>query len=149
MNKEEIRILKTGECPSLSGRSSLTYNIGCKDDKEVYLQLTGNTGQGIFNKDWISLVELDSVLASGEKPITSGKLHSMFKGKSANSSGFVLAVLLNEGLLKRSNDNLRHYERIDPVEFKKIIQVFMTSTKKDTTLPLSPKITKKQKKEAL
>ena len=49
MKKQEMRILKTGECPSLSGQSTLTYRIGSNNDNEVYMSLKGNTGKGIFN----------------------------------------------------------------------------------------------------
>ena len=120
MNKE-MKDLKTSECPSLSGSSILTYKIGCNDDKDIYLCLTGNTGKGIFNKDWISLEEIDSLLAAEKGPITSGSLKELFDGKSSNSAGFVLAVLLAEGLLKISPGN-RHYERVDQKEYEKIIQ---------------------------
>ena len=142
MSEESMRILKIGKCPSLSGRSTLTYKIGCKDDKEVYLRLDSNTGQGVFNKDWISLMQLDSLLASEEKPITSGRFREMFKGKSANSAGFVLAVLLGEKLMKISKGNLRHYERLDPSEFDAAIQALMASE------PPPAKTAKKYKKEA-
>lgn len=128
----EMRILKTENCPSLSGLSTLTYNIGCKDDKEVYLCLADNTGQGIFNKGWVSLVQIESLLASKE-PLTSGSLHGLFQGKSSNSAGFVLAVLLNEGLIKKSDDNLRHYERTGKAEFKKAVQVLVGSTPQKKT----------------
>ena len=123
MNKE-MKILKSSECPSLSGLSTLSYKIGCKDDKEVYLSIVGNTGKGIFNKDWISLKEIDSLLATEKGPITSGSLHGLFEGKSSNSAGFVLAVILSEGLLKVSSNNEHHYERIDQKEYRKIIQAY-------------------------
>ena len=129
MSKQETRILKTGECPSLSGSSILTYQIGCNDDKDIYLCLTGNTGKGIFNKDWISLEEIDFLLAAEKGPITSGSLKELFDGKSSNSAGFVLAVILSEGLLKISSNNERRYERIDQKEYRKIIQAY---TKKNT-----------------
>ena len=123
MNKE-MKDLKTSECPSLSGNSILTYQIGCNDDKDIYLCLTGNTGKGIFNKDWISLEEIDSLLAAEKGPITSGSLKELFDGKSSNSAGFVLAVILSEGLLKISSNNERHYGRIDPKEYRKIIKAY-------------------------
>jgi hypothetical protein len=123
MNKE-MKDLKTSECPSLSGSSILTYKIGCNDDKDIYLCLTGNTGKGIFNKDWISLEEIDSLLAAEKGPITSGSLKELFDGKSSNSAGFVLAVILSEGLLKVSSNNERHYKRIDQKEYRKIIQAY-------------------------
>ena len=124
MKKQEMRILKTGECPSLSGNSTLSYNIGSNNDNEVYMSLNGNTGKGIFNKDWIALEEIDSLLAAEKRPITSGSLKELFDGKSSNSAGFVLAVILSEGLLKISSNNERHYERIDPKEYRKIIQAY-------------------------
>ena len=123
MNKE-MNILKTSECPSLSGSSILTYQIGCNDDKDIYLCLTGNTGKGIFNKDWISLEEIDSLMGTEKGPITSGSLKELFDGKSSNSAGFVLAVILSEGLLKISSNNERRYERIDQKEYRKIIQAY-------------------------
>jgi hypothetical protein len=123
MNKE-MKDLKTSECPSLSGSSILTYKIGCNDDNEVHVALTGNTGKGIFNKDWISLEEIDSLMAVEKGPITSGSLHGLFEGKSSNSAGFVLAIILSEGLLKISSNNERHYERIDPKEYRKSIKAY-------------------------
>ncbi|MFH1218150.1 MAG: hypothetical protein V1706_16775 [Pseudomonadota bacterium] len=145
MTEVEFRILKNGSCPSLSGRSTLTYNIGCMGG-EIYLRIVGNTEKGIFNKDWIPLAQLDPLLASVEKPITSGLLKAMFNGKSANSAGFVMAVLLNEGLMKISKDNLRHYERVDPAEFMKGVPALMESEPDDTP---QPKTEKKRKKESL
>jgi hypothetical protein len=123
MNKE-MKDLKTSECPSLSGSSILTYQIGCNDDKDVCLSIVGNTGKGIFNKDWISLEEIDSLMGTEKGPITSGSLKELFVVKSSNSAGFVLAVILSEGLLKISSNNERHYERIDQKEFGKIIQAY-------------------------
>ena len=123
MNKE-MKDLKTSECPSLSGSSILTYKIGCNDDKDVCLSIVGNTGKGIFNRDWISLEEIDSLLAAEKGPITSGSLKELFDGKSSNSAGFVLAVILSLGLLKISSNNERHYERIDQKEYRKIIKAY-------------------------
>ena len=44
MSEEEIKILKAASCPSLSGRSELTGEIGCKGDKSIFIRLTENTG---------------------------------------------------------------------------------------------------------
>ena len=132
MTKEAIRIVKTGECLSLSGSCTLNYEIGCKDYKEVFLRLTGYTGSGIFNKVWIPV---HSILSIAENPFTSGSLRELFKGKSANSGGFILAVLLAEGLLKVSEGNARHYERVDQKEYEKIIQWY---TKKKKVKGVSP-----------
>ena len=130
MNKE-MKILKTSECPSLSGLSTLSYKIGCKDDEDIYLCLTGNSGKGIFNKDWIVLEEIHTLLANQEK-VTSGSLHELFDGRSSNSAGFFVAVLLKEGLLKVSPGN-KHYNLVGQVEYKKIVQALIDSGSPSTT----------------
>lgn len=116
---EEIRILKTGKCPSLSGKLTLTYNIGANGENDIYVALTGNSGAGIFNKDWIAHDEIYSLLANQEK-VTSGSLHELFEGRSSNSAGFILAVLLNEKLVKVSAAENKHYDLIGQSEFRKI-----------------------------
>lgn len=110
MNEKEMRILKTGECGSLSGKSTLTYNIGSDNANNVYVALTGNTGKGIFNKDWFDIEEIYSLLAHQEK-VTSGSLYGLFEGRSRNSAGFILAVMFKEGLLKISPGN-KHYDLV-------------------------------------
>ena len=125
---EEMSISKTGSCPSLSGKSTLTYQIGNKDGKDIHLCLTGNTGKGIFNKDWIALEEIHTLLANQEK-VTSGGLHELFDGRSSNSAGFFVAVLLKEGVLKISPGN-SHYNLIGQAEFKKIVQALIGSPTK-------------------
>jgi hypothetical protein len=122
--------IKTGTCTSLSGLSTLTYQIGCNEKNELHLSLTGNSGKGMFNKQPIALEQIYSLLASEKKPITSGSLLGLFEGKSSNSAGFFLATILAEGLLKTSSDNQRQYELIDKKEFKKIIQAYSKKTGK-------------------
>jgi hypothetical protein len=115
-----MKDLKTSECPSLSGKSKLTYKIGLMDDSEICISIVGNSGSGVFNKDWIELEQVHSLLSSQEK-ITSGSLLSLFEGKNSNSAGFILAVLLKEGLLKISPGN-KHYNLVGQAEFGKIVQ---------------------------
>ncbi|MBJ6802067.1 hypothetical protein [Geomonas propionica] len=98
MNKE-IKIERVGTCQSLSGRSTLTYNIGCNEEKRLMISLVGNSGKGLFNKDWIFLGEVETVLAEYREPVSSKALYPLYKGKSANSSGFLMAALLKEGLV--------------------------------------------------
>jgi len=135
-SEQEMRILKTGECPSLSGKSTLTYQVSSDNDNNVYIALTGNSGAGIFNKDWFALEEIYSLLVHQEK-VTSGSLHGLFEGRSSNSAGFILAVLLKEGLLKISPGN-KHYDFVDSAVFKEYVQELIEtapeskSTKKRT-----------------
>ena len=62
MSEEEIRTIKTASCPSLSGKSELTYEIGVKVDKSIHIRLTENSGAGMYSKAWISLAECQSAL---------------------------------------------------------------------------------------
>ena len=52
---EIIHTIKTGNCPSRSGKSKLTYLIGAGADSEIHFRIHGNTGNGFFNNDWIPL----------------------------------------------------------------------------------------------
>ena len=103
-----MKTLKTVECQSLSGRSTITYELGCNEKKDTHLRLTGNSGGGKFSNEWVPVTE---ILAS-DQPITPALLQSFFKGKSTNSPGFVMAALVNEGLVEISNDKPRKYSRV-------------------------------------
>jgi hypothetical protein len=113
---EEIRVLKMGVCPSLSGRSDLTYEIGCNSDKAIFIRLKGNTGSGMFSKAWVPLTQIALSLSADDKPITSSTIRSLYTG-SANSVGFLLAVLKDLGLIKNIDENSRGYTRTDPKKF--------------------------------
>jgi hypothetical protein len=107
----EIRILKTASCPSLSGKSKLTFNIGCNAAGEVHFQVCGNTGGGYWNDDWVAQSSIQAVLDRLPKgaPITSATLRPIYALKSTNSPGFLAAVLKNIGLLQPSKDKPRCY----------------------------------------
>ena len=109
----EPKIIKTATCKSSSGQSTLTYNIA-KVGSDIQFQIEANTGTGFFSKEWISLKDIKEAITK-DKPFTSTVLYPLFQGKSINPPAFMLAVLLNEGLVKRSK---RCYEWVDPVPKK-------------------------------
>ena len=129
MSEPEIRILKSTTCPSLSGKSTLTYHVGCDADKAIYLRIFTNTGKGMFAKDWRALATLGKLLAKipPDELITSGSLLPVTKGKSINTAGFLLAALKNEGLVQDAPDNRRGYVRNEPGEFLAGIQALIAS----------------------
>ena len=114
-----IRILKIGSCPSLSGKSTLTYHIGCNDESEILFRVTANTGGGFFNDEWVSFNTIQGAFDTQpkDKPIVSLMLNPLFHGRSLNSPAFLLAVIKAEGLVKPLGDKKRGYERIDSAEF--------------------------------
>ncbi|MDD2844650.1 MAG: hypothetical protein PHT57_06815 [Rhodoferax sp.] len=147
-----MRILKIDECPSLSGRSTLTYHIGCKESGETHMRLFGNTGKGFYSKDWISLTLLELLLLEGSqaKPVTSGSMQVLFEGKSVNTAGFMLAVLKHEGLVKTTPGSLRSYERIEPMEWQANIQELIDSgvSLSELQKPSAPVMDKKESNKA-
>lgn len=116
---ESVTILKTGTCPSLSGKSTLTYNIGANAAAEIQFQLLANDGGGYFNNDWIPFIGIQEVLDQlpNSQEITSGTMRSIYPSKSTNSPGFLLAVLKSIGIVQTSKSNPRCYELLDSTAF--------------------------------
>lgn len=107
--EKEIKPVQTGECPSLSGRSTITYALGRDDGGAVHLRLLSNSGGGMFCKDWVSAAKVNALLKSG-RPLTSRSLQSLHPGRSINTGGFLLAVLRHLELVRVSATNSRVHE---------------------------------------
>lgn len=125
MNKEiesTIRTLKTGNCSSRSGKSKLTYLIGADSASEIHFRINGNTGNGFFNNDWVPLKTILELLGKSGGAFTSYALHPLLKGKSNNTPAFLIASLLEEGIIHRSLTEKRCYEMSD-------VSVFMAKIK--------------------
>lgn len=105
-------------CPTLSGRSQLTYHIGCIGT-EIQIRIVANTAAGYFNDEWIpfSTIQQKFDTVPAGLHITSFLLHEMFQGKSVNTPAFLFAVLKNEGLVQQAKEKQRQYERVDPAAF--------------------------------
>lgn len=126
---DSIRILKTASCPSLSGKSRLTYNIGCNAEGEIHFQVIANDGGGFWNDDWVAQQSIQEVLdkqALGNH-ITSASLRTLYTGKSTNSPGFLLAVLKAIGLVQVSQANPRCYELGSPNAFMAEVTALLAS----------------------
>jgi hypothetical protein len=133
----EIRILKAASCPSLSGKSTLSYQIGygvnganaSTTEPVIQLRVYANSGGGFFNKDWIALSTIQQLFEKcpSNKPITSFVLYPLFQGRSLNTPAFLLAVLKQEGFLQPVKDKQRNYERLDPTKFMAEIKSLIES----------------------
>jgi hypothetical protein len=126
----EIRVLKIASCPSLSGKSKLTYQIGCTPKSEVQIRISANSSTGYFNDDWFAFNEILQAIAKvpAGKPVTSFVLHSLFRGRSVNTPSFIFAALKNEGLVRPLQDNTRSYERADPKPFLATVKALVASS---------------------
>ncbi len=118
-----IRVLKVGTASSLSGRSTLGYAIGCDESNVIHLSLRSNTASGMYSKGWLGFTEIANALVHADK-ITSSSLLPLYANTSRNNAGFMLAVLLAEGLVCRSD---QHYLRQDFKPFQQHINALIAA----------------------
>lgn len=114
-----INIIKENNCPSLSGKSILTYNIVVTPESNILIRLDKSSGNGKFSREWVSLNSILSQIQGRDKPFTWSVLSPLFKAQSVNTSGFLLAALKSEGLVRAIDQG---YEAVDPAVFKKRIK---------------------------
>jgi hypothetical protein len=117
---DPIEVIHTGTSESLSGRSDLTYAIGRHaDDGTLHLAITGNSGGGMWCRDWASASEIQSIVI-GAEGLTAKSFHALHPGKSVNTGGFVLAVLKELGLIRPNSDNSRLHEHTPTTTFQQL-----------------------------
>ncbi len=146
-----LRILKIGRCPTVSGKSTLTYHVGCTPESAIQIRLYANSGNGFLNQDWIAWTAIQERLKpqSGEAFFTSQVLHALFRGKSLNSPGFLMAVLKAEGVVKASAVKRRCYEPTKDAGFLAGIERLMASAVAlDVDADAKPPAKSKPKKQA-
>lgn len=114
-----IRVLKNGSCPSLTGRSTLGYQLGCKGESELYLKLVSNTGSGFFSKEWIPCSVIERLIA-GAAELTSTSFKTIFPNKSVNTGGFIMAVIKSLGLIQTNVENSRWHEHVKEMSFEQV-----------------------------
>ena len=143
-----LRILKSGTCPSLSGKSKLSYEFAAGPTSDLQVRIARNTGGGYFSDQWVKWERLQGVLdKNGAKPITCHTLGPLFKGQSVNTPGFLLAVLKHEGLVRPSEEQPRCYERVDGKAFIAELKVLLDTPAK-AAKAVKPVITKGRPKKA-
>jgi hypothetical protein len=126
---DQIEGICTGTCESLSGRSDLTWAIGRHtEDGTLHLAITGNSGGGMWCKDWCSASDIqDAVL--GEGNLTAKSFHQLHAGRSINTGGFILAALRDLGLIRANEENTRVHEHVPGTTFEKVVSAYMAQAK--------------------
>ncbi len=106
----KIQIVSTQKTKTVSGKSDLTYHLGKDEDANAYLRIWVNSSNGFFSNEWVSLTDIIELLEqqSGES-FTSFVFESLFSGKSVNTPGFLVAVLLDQGVLTLAEGKKRKY----------------------------------------
>ncbi len=109
-----------GQCPSISGRSMLTYAIGRHaQDGTLHLRIVRNSGGGgMFCKDWAEASEIEAIV-KGDTELTAKSFHLLHPGKSINTGGFVMAALKELGLIRANEENTRLHEHVPTTTFER------------------------------
>jgi hypothetical protein len=146
----EIRTVKVGNCRSLSGKSTIGYEIGVGPAESIHLRVVRNSGPGAFARKWVALDAIKQALRNA-KPgeVTSANIASLFDG-GQNTSGFAFAALHHEKLVRRSTVKRRCYEVCGGDEvFNATVKAWLAAgSKADESMPLaahakSPRVSRK------
>ena len=138
---DPIEIIHKGETLSLSGRSTLEFAIGRhSEDGTLHLAITGNSGGGMWCKDWASASAIQDVVL-GEEGLTAKSFHVLHPGKSINTGGFVLAALKELGLIRVNEENTRLHEHVPGSTFEKVALAYIAAHE------VTPKAGRKKSKE--
>ena len=138
-----IRVLKSGSCPSLTSRSTLGYQLGCKGESELYLKLVSNTGSGFFSKEWVACSVIEQLI-NGSVELTSTSFKALFPNKSVNTGGFVMAVIKALGLIQTNPQNSRWHQQMPEMTFEQVAIEAMVQEDEAEKM-VSPKATGKRK----
>jgi hypothetical protein len=117
--KNPVQVLKEANCPTSSGKSILGYQVGTDDSGAIYLKVASNDGGGFFSTEWIAFADIQAAVEAWpeDQGVTSMTFRKIFRGKSANTPGFLIAVLCAEGLLEPMPKKQRVHQVCDPAPF--------------------------------
>ena len=118
---DPIKIIYEGECPSISGRSTLCFVVGRHaEDKTLHLAITGNSGKGLFAADWAPASAIQEVVL-GAFGLTGASFHGLHEGRSRNNGAFILAAIKALGLVRANAENTRLHEHIPTTMFEQLV----------------------------
>lgn len=119
--EDPIKAIFTGECMSVSGRSTLIYEVGRHvTENTLHLRIAENTGKGMWCKEWASAQAIEKIV-KGAQELRAKSFHVLHPGKSINTGGFVLAALKNLGLIRPNETNTRHHVHVPMTTFEQVV----------------------------
>jgi hypothetical protein len=139
--EDSVRVIREATCPTSSGKSTLTYQVGKDESGAIYLKVSGNDGGGFWSPEWVAYKSIEQAIAEwpADQGITSMTFRKIFRGKSANTPGFLVAALCAEGLLEPMGDKKRVHQACDPAAFLNSLEELQQSTgKKPATKAKTP-----------
>lgn len=139
-----IETVFTGECPSLSGRSNLTFAIGRHpEDGGLHLRIVSNDGGGMFYDGWAEAERIDAIV-KGSSELTSKAFQALHPGRSVNTAGFVLASLKQLGLIRTNVENTRLHEHVPTTTFEQVALAAMGQIGSDPARARKPQKSRKE-----
>ena len=131
---DPIETIYEGECPSLSGRSILSYTIGRhSEDGTLHLRIV-NSGKGMTCKDWASASAIQDIIL-GASELTGKSLQPIWAGRSVNMLSFALAVLRDLGFIRASEVNSRFHEHVPTTTFEQVVMARIGVSSEPTPKP--------------
>ncbi len=116
-----IAVVYEGECLSLTGRSTLAYAIGRREqDATLHLRIVRNSGGGMSCTDWAEASQIEAIVKGGYE-LTAKSFLVLHPGKSINTGGFVMAVLKDLGLIRANEENTRLHEHVPTTTFEQLV----------------------------
>jgi hypothetical protein len=117
--EKSVQVLKEGTCPTSSGKSNLGYQIGVDDSGVIQLRVSSNDGGGFFSNEWIAFADIQAAIEAWpqDQGISSTTYRKILRGKSANTPGFLIAVLVAERLVESMPGKSRVHQACDPSTF--------------------------------
>lgn len=144
---DPIEAIYTGECLSVSGRSTLTYEVGRHStENTLHLSIAENTGKGMWCADWASAEAIEKIV-KGAHELTAKSFHALHPGKSINTGGFVLAALRDLGLIRPNELNTRHHEHVPMATFEQVVMARMKAEEGGGAAEPAPKTSRRKSKE--
>lgn len=126
---DPIEVIHMGESQSISGRSTLSFEIGRHtEESTLHLRIAGNSGRGMWCKDWASASAIQDIVL-GEGELTAKSFHDLHPGKSINTGGFALAALRELGLIRANEENTRVHEHVPGTTFEKVVSAYIAEAK--------------------
>ena len=129
-SSQDLTPISTSTCPSLTNTSKISYKIATDLSSAIYFQIIKNSNVGKFSEEWIAYKDAKAALPIGS--FSSAPLRKLYRNKSLNTPGFLLAALLNEGIVEREPGKVMLFRFKDDEKFLAEMQKLIAA-KIDTT----------------
>jgi hypothetical protein len=122
--EDEVIVVRSHECPSLSGLSTLSYEYGRRMGGELVIRISANSGSGMFSNDWVPVSEVLEILRVPERQeaISSVAFRPLYLGKSVNTPSFLMAALKHEEVILATASKRNAYQVSDLAAFEERLE---------------------------